>query len=61
MVLLIPTGVDAEENDTVYLYLGRSGRAWRCIRYWRRCGRLPHCRLRSGRVWGCISLLETML
>ena len=31
MVLLIPTGVDAEENDTVYLYLGRSGRAWRCI------------------------------
>ena len=22
---------DAEENDTVYLYWGRSGRVWRCI------------------------------
>ena len=31
MVLLIPTGVDAKGNDTVNLYLGRSGRAWRCI------------------------------
>ena len=26
-----PTGNDAEENDTVYLYWGRSGRVWRCI------------------------------
>ena len=25
MVLYIPTGDDAEENDTVYLYWGRSG------------------------------------
>ena len=31
MVLLIPTGDDAEENDTVYLYWGRCGRKWRCI------------------------------
>ena len=22
---------DAKENDTVYLYWGRSGRVWRCI------------------------------
>ena len=31
MVLLIPTGDDAEENDTVYLYWGRCGRIWRCM------------------------------
>ena len=31
MVLLIPTGDDAEENGTVYLYLRRSGRVWRYI------------------------------
>ena len=31
MVLLIPTGDDAEENDTVYLHWGRSGRVLRCI------------------------------
>ena len=37
MVLLIPTGDDAEENGTVYLY-------------WVRCGR----------IWCCISLLETV-
>ena len=30
MVLLIPTGDDAEENDTVYLYWGRNGRVWCC-------------------------------
>ena len=29
MVLLIPTGDDAEENDTVYW--GRCRRIWRCI------------------------------
>ena len=29
MTLLISTGDDAEENDTVYLYWGRSGRVWR--------------------------------
>ena len=31
MVLKIPTGDDAEENDTEYLYWGRSGSLWRCI------------------------------
>ena len=31
MVLLIPTGDDNEENDTVYPYWGRCGRAWRCM------------------------------
>ena len=31
MVLQIPTWDDAEENDTVLLYWGRSGRVWRCI------------------------------
>ena len=31
MVLYIPTGDDAKENDTIYLYLGRSGRVWRYI------------------------------
>ena len=31
MVLLIPTGDDAEETDTLYLYLGRCGRIWRYI------------------------------
>ena len=31
MVLLILTRDDAEENDTVYLYLGRCGGIWRCI------------------------------
>ena len=31
MVLLIPTGDDDEENDTVYLSWGRCGRVWRCI------------------------------
>ena len=30
MVLKTPTGDDAEENDTVYLYWGRSDRVWRC-------------------------------
>ena len=29
MVLLIPTGDNAEEDDTVYLYRGRCGRIWR--------------------------------
>ena len=27
----IPTRDDAEKNDTVYLYWGRSGRVWRCL------------------------------
>ena len=31
MVLLIPTGDDDEEDDTVYLYWGRCGRVWRCM------------------------------
>ena len=31
MVLLIPTGDDDEENDTVNLYSGRNGRVWRCM------------------------------
>ena len=31
MVLLIPTGDDDEENDTVNLYSGRCGRVWRCM------------------------------
>ena len=31
MVLLIPTGDDEEENDTVNLYWGRCGRVWRCM------------------------------
>ena len=31
MVLLIPTGDDDEENDTVNLCWGRSGRVWRLI------------------------------
>ena len=31
MLLLIPLGDDAEENDKVYLYWGRCGRIWRCI------------------------------
>ena len=30
-MLLIPTGDDAEENDTVYLYWELCGRIWRCI------------------------------
>ena len=37
MVLLISTGDDAEEKDTVFLY-------------WGRCGR----------IYGCMSLLETL-
>ena len=43
MMLLVPNGDNAEENDTVYL-------DWRGVvgydavyLYWRRCGRLPHC------------------
>ena len=31
VLLLIPTGDDAEETDTLYLYWGRCGRIWRCI------------------------------
>ena len=31
MVLLIPTGDDDEENDTVNLYSGRCGRVWCCM------------------------------
>ena len=31
MVLLIPTWDDVGENDTVYLYKGRSGSVRRCI------------------------------
>ena len=31
MVLLIPTGDDDEENDTVNLYWGRCGRVRRCM------------------------------
>ena len=31
MVLLIPTGDDDEENDTVNLYWGRCGRLWRSM------------------------------
>ena len=31
MVLYIPTGDDAEENNTAYLYWGRCGRIWFCI------------------------------
>ena len=31
MVLKIPTGDNAEANDTVYLYYERSGRVWRCL------------------------------
>ena len=31
MVLLILTGDDDEENDTVNLYSGRCGRVWRCM------------------------------
>ena len=31
MVLEIPTWDDVGENDTVYLYKGRSGSVWRCI------------------------------
>ena len=31
MVLLIPTGDDDEENDTVNLYSGRCSRVWRCM------------------------------
>ena len=31
MVLLIPTGDDDEENDTVNPYWGRCGRVWRCM------------------------------
>ena len=40
MVLLIPTGDDAEENDTVYLYWGRCVGYGVVYLYWRRCGRL---------------------
>ena len=56
MVLLIPTGDDAEENDTVYLYWsGVEGYGvvylyWKRISrnrtvdlYWGRCGRLWRC------------------
>ena len=28
---VVPTGDDAEENDTVLSFWGRSGRVWRCI------------------------------
>ena len=31
MVLLIPTGDDDEENDTVNLYSGRCARVWCCM------------------------------
>ena len=31
MVLLIPTGDDDEENDTVNPYWERCGRVWRCM------------------------------
>ena len=31
MVLLIPTGDDDKENDTVYLYWGQCGRVLRCM------------------------------
>ena len=64
MVLLIPTGDDDEENDTVNLYWGRCGRVWRSLYvstgdgvvdyrnvdlYWGRCVR----------EWGNRSLLRT--
>ena len=51
MVLSIPTGDDAEENDTVYLYWGRNGRLWRCMYHWRRYGRLPQSRSPLGTLW----------
>ena len=44
MVLLIPTGDDDEENDTVISTRdGVVGYGAVCL-YWRRCGRLPQCR-----------------
>ena len=64
MVLLIPTGDDAEENGTVYLYLsGVEGYGvvylyWiRCSRnrtvdlYWGRSSKIRCCRSLLGAVW----------
>ena len=45
MVLLIPTGDDDEENDSLLISTGDGvvGYGAVCL-YWRRCGRLPQCR-----------------
>ena len=50
MVLLIPTGDDAEENDTVYLYWSGVEGYGVVYLYWRRCGRIPYCRSLLGTV-----------
>ena len=51
MVLLIPTGDDDEENDTVISTGGGVvGYGAVCL-YWRRCGRQPQCRSLLGTLW----------
>ena len=50
MVLKIPNGDYAEENDTVYLYWGRYFEYGGVDLNWKRCGR----------VWRCKSLLGTV-
>ena len=50
MVLLIPTGDDAEENDTVYLYCVSVVGYGVVYFYWRRCGSKPYCRSLLGTV-----------
>ena len=75
-MLEIPTREDAEENDIVYLYWGRSGRIWRCLSngdgvvdfrtvylYWRWSSRVRCCRSLMGtlgRALGDRSLLGTV-
>ena len=50
-VLLIPTGDDDEENDTVNLYWDAVVGFGAVCLYWRRCGRLPQCRSLLGTLW----------
>ena len=51
MVLLIPTGDDDEENDTVNLNGDGVVGYGAVFLYWRRCGRLPQCRSLLGTLW----------
>ena len=63
MVLLIPTGNDAEENDTVYLYWSGVEGYGVVYLYWIRCSRNRTVDLywgRSSKIWCRRYLLRTV-
>ena len=61
--MLIPTGDDAEENDTVYLYLSVAEGYGVVYLYWIRCSRNRTVDLywgRSSKIWCRRYLLGTV-